>query len=139
LTCAAPGSRGLGTVTGGTRNFAVVDPEDDSRAIYYAALEGPEAGTNIRGSGRTGGGEATAALPSYFTKVTEVEGVTVQLTPVGGWSRLYVVEQGAGRLVVRVADGDPDVAFNYQVQGVRKGSATSRWSAPTRCPCRRAD
>jgi hypothetical protein len=109
------------TVTGGTKNFAVVDPDDDSRAIYYAALEGPEAGTYIRGAGRTAGGEATIVLPSSFGKVTEAEGVTIQLTAVGSWSRLNAAELGTGRVLVRVAPGDDDTEFHYLVQGVRKG------------------
>jgi len=109
------------TVTGGTKNFAVVDPDDSSKAIYFAALEGPEAGTYYRGSARTVDGEAVIELPGHFTRVTEQQRITVQLTPVGSWGQLYVAEKGSGRLVVRTAPGTPDLEFDYLVQGVRRG------------------
>jgi hypothetical protein len=112
---------GAFTVTGGTKNFAMVDPTDAKKAIYYAALEGPEAGTYFRGTAKTVGGKAVIELPSHFSKVTETKGITVQLTPNGGWSQLYVEEKTPERLVVRVAQGNTDVEFDFFVQGVRAG------------------
>jgi hypothetical protein len=109
------------TVTGGTKNFAMVDPADATKAIYYAALEGPEAGTYFRGTAKTVDGKVVIELPSYFSKVTEGKGITVQLTPTGGWSQLYVEEKSPTRLVVRVAPGNQDVDFDFFVQGVRAG------------------
>ncbi|HEX7183755.1 MAG TPA: hypothetical protein VF756_18120, partial [Thermoanaerobaculia bacterium] len=108
------------TVTG-AKNFAVADPDDSTRSIYYAALEGPEAGTYFRGTAKTVDGRIEIQLPRYFAKLTEVEGMTVQLTPVGGWSQLYVEEKTPERLIIRVAQGNHDVQFDYLVQGVRKG------------------
>jgi hypothetical protein len=109
------------TVSGGSKNFAVVDPADSRHAIYYAALEGPEAGTYFRGTAETSGGEAVIELPGHFARVTEVERMTVQLTPIGSWGQLYVAEKTPGRLVVRTAPGTADLEFDYWVQGVRKG------------------
>jgi len=111
------------TVTGGTKNFAVVNPLDSSKAIYFAALEGPEAGTYYRGSAKTVDGKAVIKLPGYFAQMTECENMTVQLTPNGTWSQLFVAEKTPGQLVVKVADGAKDVEFDYFVQGVRKGFA----------------
>jgi hypothetical protein len=105
----------------GTKNFAVVDPEDSRKAIFYAALEGPEAGTYTRGTAKTVDGRVVIELPAHFTKVTEAKGMTVQLTPIGGWSQLYVEERTPQRIVVRVAEGQDDVEFDYLVQGVRRG------------------
>lgn len=107
----------------GTKSFATLDPEDPARAIYFGVLEGPEVGTYYRGSAKLADGEAVLELPDYFAKLTEERGLTVQLTPLGGWSRLYVAEKSLRRLVVRQAAGDPDVAFDFLVQGVRKGYA----------------
>ncbi len=119
---AAAGLRVTGDMTAtGAKNFVIVDPADPERAIYFAALEGPEAGTYFRGNGRTVSGEAAIELPDYFAKATEAEGLTVQLTPVGGWHQLYVAEVSPGRLVVRDAAGGDGVEFSYFVQGVRKG------------------
>ena len=88
------------TITGsltatGTKSFAVVDPGDARQAIYYAALEGPEAGTYFRGTARTSGDEAVIDLPDYFARITEPERLTVQLTPLGSWGQLYVAEKTA--------------------------------------------
>jgi hypothetical protein len=122
------------TVTGGTKNFAVVDPEDAHQAIYYAALEGPEAGTYFRGTARTSRGEAVIELPDYFARLTEPERLTVQLTPLGTWGQLYVADKTPSRLVVRVPPGSTDVEFDYLVQGVRKGYLDYQVKRPNTLP-----
>ena len=120
------GSTGAVTVSGnftvtGVKNFAVPDPQDTKRAIYYASLEGPEAGTYFRGTAKTVNGEAVIELPGYFGRVTEKERMTVQITPVGAPNQLYVAERTPERLVIKVAKGSADGEFDYFVQGVRKG------------------
>ncbi|MCK4271625.1 hypothetical protein KAX22_03185 [bacterium] len=107
------------TVTG-TKSFVQEDPTDPSKAIVYACLEGPEAGTYQRGTGRLVGGRATIELPDHFAKVTANDDLTIHLTPVGQWLQLYVVEKSPSRIVVAEASGH-DGAFDYLVQGIRKG------------------
>jgi hypothetical protein len=108
------------TVTG-VKNFAVVDPTDSKQALYYTALEGPEAGTYFRGSAKTVNGEVVIALPDYFSKLTEAERMTVQLTPVGGWGQIYVASKSPDKIVIKTAKDSGDLQFDYLVQGVRKG------------------
>jgi hypothetical protein len=108
------------TVTG-VKNFAVVDPMNASQALYYTALEGPEAGTYFRGTAKTVNGEAVITLPGYFSSLTEKERMTVQLTPVGAWGQIFVAEKTPEKLVIRVAKGGEDLEFDFLVQGVRKG------------------
>jgi hypothetical protein len=105
----------------GTKNFGVPDPADSNKAIYFSALEGPEAGTYYRGTAKTVGGEVVISLPGHFTRMTEPERMTVQLTPVGAPGQLYVASRSPEKLVIRVADGSADLEFDYLVQGVRKG------------------
>jgi hypothetical protein len=105
----------------GVKNFAVVDPTDSKQALYYTALEGPEAGTYFRGSAKTVNGEVVIVLPDYFTKLTESERMTVQLTPVGGWGQLYVASKSPEKLVIKTSKDTADLEFDYLVQGVRKG------------------
>lgn len=105
----------------GTKSFVVPDPRDPGRAIYFAALEGPEAGTYYRGTAATRDGRVVIELPEVFASLTEAQGLTVQLTPLAGWARLWVEEKTPGRLVVRQVEGDPPVRFDFLVQGVRKG------------------
>jgi len=120
------GSTGAVTVSGnftvtGTKNFAMPDPANEKKAIYYTSLEGPEAGTYFRGSAKTVNGEVVIELPGFFSRITESERMTVQLTPVGDWGQLYVAEKTPERVVIKVAKGGQDLKFDYLVQGVRKG------------------
>ncbi|HTG36136.1 MAG TPA: hypothetical protein VLB76_24700 [Thermoanaerobaculia bacterium] len=133
------GSTGTVTVNGnltvtGTKNFAVADPADARQAIYYTALEGPEAGTYFRGTAKTSRGEAVIELPDYFARLTEPERLTVQLTPLGSWGQLYVAEKTPSRLVVRMAPGSTDLEFDYFVQGVRKGYLDYQVERPNTLP-----
>jgi hypothetical protein len=105
----------------GVKNFVMPDPADAQRAIYYASLEGPEAGTYLRGTAKLSEGEAVIALPGYFSRLTEAERMTVQLTPLGTWGQLYVVTKSPSQLVVRAAPGTADLEFDFLVQGIRKG------------------
>lgn len=104
----------------GTKNFVAQDPTDPTKEIDYACLEGPEAGTYIRGSAELVDGQAIIQLPDHFAKVTVDKGLTVELTPVGKWLQLYVVEKGTDRIVVREATGQ-DGNFDYLIQGIRQG------------------
>jgi hypothetical protein len=133
------GGAGGVTVTGnftvtGTKNFAVVDPADSQRAIYFTALEGPEAGTYFRGTARLKEGEAVIELPGYFSRVTEPEQLTVQLTLVGHWGQIYVAEKSPERLVIRAAPGTADLEFDFLVQGVRKGYLDYEVERPNTLP-----
>ena len=114
----------------GTKNFAMPDPADSSRWIYYSALEGPEAGTYFRGTARLADGQAVIELPEHFAKVTEADGLTVQLTPLGGWHQLYVAEKSPRRLVVRDARGSDGTEFDFIVQGIRAGYADFQVDRP---------
>ena len=105
----------------GTKAFVQAHPTDPEREIVYVALEGGEAGTYVRGSGQLQSGKAVLALPEHFGLVTATQGLTVQLTPRGEWLQLYVMELDTAQLVVREAQGKSG-AFDYLIQGVRRGS-----------------
>jgi hypothetical protein len=109
------------TVSGGVKSFAVPDPKNSEKAIYYVALEGPEAGTYFRGTAKTVNGEAVIALPSYFSSITENERMTVQLTPVGAPGALYIAQKSPEQLVIKIAEGATDLEFDFLVHGIRKG------------------
>ena len=113
----------------GRKSFVASDPDDSGRQIYFAALEGPEVGTYYRGSARTEDGEAVVLLPAAFSKMTEERGLTVQLTSVGVWTRLYVVEKSPRRLVVRSETGT-EGEFDFLIQGVRRGYADFQAERP---------
>jgi hypothetical protein len=107
-------------VVSGQKRFAVRHPEDPHREISYVSLEGPEAGTYIRGTAEMSGGRVAIELPEHFGLVTSEDALTVSVTPVGMWLELYVVEKSATRIVIEEAKGKTG-RFDYLVQGIRKG------------------
>jgi hypothetical protein len=104
----------------GVKHFVEPHPTDPTKEIRYASLEGPEAGTYFRGTGRIVNGFATIEVPDHFRMVTSEEGLTVVATPLGGSASLWVVRQGLDRIVIQ---GSNDVAFHYMVNGIRKAFA----------------
>lgn len=104
----------------GTVSFVQPHPTDSTKEIVYVSLEGPEAGTYIRGTAQLVNGEAVIELPEHFSWVTNDEGLTVQLTSRSEWLQLYLTETSTKRIIVREASGKSG-QFDYLVQGVRKG------------------
>jgi hypothetical protein len=106
----------------GTKFFVHAHPTDPTLVIAYASLEGPEAGTYIRGTAQLSGGVAVIELPEYFALVTSEEGLTAQVTPLEECNGLYVAEKSPQRIVVKeLMGGKSNARFDYLVQGVRKG------------------
>ena len=107
----------------GAKMFVQQHSEDDNKEIYYVALEGNEAGTYTRGSGKLINGVAEINLPDDFALVTNIEGLTAQITPRGPVSSmLYVESVSSTSLVVKASSGkDSDVKFDFMINGVRAG------------------
>lgn len=101
----------------GAKYFVEPHPTDASKVIRYIALEGPEAGTYFRGRGRFQRGVARIAVPDDFRMVTDEEGLTVQITPIGPMATFSVVKAGLSEIVVQASR---NVEFYYLVQGVRR-------------------
>jgi hypothetical protein len=105
------------TVTG-TKNFEADYPGDPTKKIIYVALEGPEAGTYIRGTSVCENFETTITFPDYFRVVTAQNGLSASLTPRGSFSNLYIKELTNEHLIVGCETGK---SFDYIVFGIRKG------------------
>ncbi len=101
----------------GTKSFYEPHPTDPGKMIRYVALEGPEAGTYFRGRGFFTGGRARIEVPESFRLVTDLEGLTVHLTPIGRLASVAVVSIG---LDVIEVESSRDVEFSYIVHGVRR-------------------
>jgi hypothetical protein len=101
----------------GTKPFIEAHPTDASKEIRYVALEGPEAGTYFRGRARFSHGMARIEVPESFRLVTDEEGLTVQITPIGQVAGYAVTRVGLDEIVVT---GTRDVEFFYTVNGVRQ-------------------
>jgi hypothetical protein len=117
ISPATVGLRADGNFTAtGTKAFIEPHPTDPNLMIQYVALEGPVAGTYFFGTGRTLNREAVIQVPDSFRMVTDKEGLTVQLTPVGELAQMAVMSQDLNQIVVR---SSRDVTFHYHVNGIR--------------------
>lgn len=102
----------------GTKAFIDPDPRDASKSIRYVALEGNEAGTYFRGKGKFVNGQAVIDVPQSFRDVTEEDGLTVNVTPMGRIASVGVISADLSSIVV---ESTRDVDFSYIVYGVRRG------------------
>jgi hypothetical protein len=104
---------------GGTGAKFFVEPHatDPSLVIKYIALEGPESGTYFRGKGRFQNGIATIEVPEDFRMVTDRDGLSIQVTPIGQMATVAVQSIDLDRIVVL---GSRNVEFFYTVNGVRR-------------------
>ncbi len=102
----------------GTKSFVEPHPTDASKAIRYVSLEGNEAGTYFRGRAKFERGLARISVPEDFRIVTDPEGLTVQITPIGEMASYAVVRVGLDEIVVK---GSRNVEFFYAVSGERRG------------------
>ena len=103
----------------GVKKFIEPHPIDPSKIIAYVALEGPEAGTYFRGTSATVDGVAVIPVPDHFRFVTAEGSLTVQVTP-RDFALVAVVDRNLDQITVR---SDRDVAFDYEVKGVRRAFA----------------
>jgi hypothetical protein len=101
----------------GAKFFVEPHPTDASKVIRYVSLEGPEAGTYFRGRGRFQRGMARITVPEDFRMVTDEEGLTVQITPIGGMASVGVLKIDLNEIVVQ---SSRNLEFSFMVNGVRR-------------------
>jgi len=102
----------------GSVSFAEPHPTDATKMVKYVSLEGNEAGTYFRGRGKFQNGIATIDVPEDFRMVTQAEGLSIQVTPIGDMASVAVALISLDRIVVR---GSRNVEFFYTVNGIRRG------------------
>lgn len=112
-----------GLHTTGVKNFFMDHPEDAGAAIYYSALEGPEAGVYVRGTTPLASGRASVQLPEHFTHVCSEVGLTAHVTPRSSASRgLAATLVTTSELVIEeLSGGVGDYDVDFMVRGVRRG------------------
>ena len=91
------------TVNGGiaatTKSFVIPHPTKPNMSLRYASLEGPENGVYLRGKLE---GSNIIELPEYWSKLVDVDSITVHLTPVGKYQKLYVAKVTNTRIEIAV-------------------------------------
>ncbi len=101
----------------GSKFFVEPHPTDASKVIRYISLEGPETGTYFRGRGKFQRGMARIAVPEDFRMVTAEDGLSVQVTPIGGMASVGVLRVNLNEIVIA---GSRDLEFYYTVNGIRR-------------------
>lgn len=77
------------------------------------------------GTGRLANGSADVTFDRLFTEsVSPQLPVKVTVTPVGGWSGLYLESTSRAGFTVRSGAGDPNVEFHWMACGRRVGYET---------------
>ena len=77
-----------GSFAATTKSFVIDHPTKPGYDLRYGSLEGPENGVYVRG--RLQGN--TIELPDYWAKLVDPDSITVDLTPVGKYQKLYVAD-----------------------------------------------
>jgi hypothetical protein len=101
----------------GAKSFVDPHPTDPSKVVRYISLEGAEPGTYFRGKGRFQRGMARIPVPEDFRMVTDADGLTVQVTPIGPMATVSVVRFDLNEIVVQ---SSRNVEFFYLVNGIRR-------------------
>jgi len=101
----------------GPKYFVEPHPTDASKVIKYIALEGNEPGTYFRGKGRFQNGLARIHVPEDFRMVTDEEGLSVQITPIGSMASVAVLRADLNEILVQASR---NVEFYYTVNGIRR-------------------
>ena len=83
------------------KSFVINHPTKPGKKLQYASLEGPENGVYVRGRLSNNN---TIRLPDYWSALVDVGSMTVSLTPIGRYQKLYVENISPDTITV-AADG----------------------------------
>ena len=100
-----------GNLSATTKSFDIEHPTKEGMRLRYGVLEGPENGVYVRG--RTKG--SVIQLPDHWTGLVHEDSITVQLTPIGKSSELYVKDIADNKVLV-----SNDTEYFYYIMAERK-------------------
>jgi len=109
---------GQGVIFADIKNFRIDNPLDEESEIWYASLEGPEAGAYDRGTATLVNGEAFITYSDHFRVVANSSTMTVSITPLE-WDTygLAVIEKNAdGFRVKELKGGKGNFSFDWEVK-----------------------
>ena len=75
-----------GTLEARVKSFVIPHPTQEGKQLRYGVLEGPEHAVYYRGKTTSN----TIELPEEWTGLVDENSITVQLTPIGTYQKLYV-------------------------------------------------
>ncbi len=105
------------------KNFRMAYPGRPNEEIWYACIEGPEAGAYERGTVELVNGETAVVFTDHFQKVINHKTMTVQVSPLSADSEgLAIVEKSEnGFKIKELRHGTGNYKVDWEVKAVRKG------------------
>lgn len=115
--------QGFGHLYADVKNFRSDHPNDPTKEIWYASLEGPEAGAYCRGTSQLINGECFVAYPEHFHALVATEDVTVILTPLewDTYGLAAIKKTATGIFVKELKGGSGNFSFDWEIKGKRRG------------------
>jgi hypothetical protein len=94
-------------ITANSKSFDISHPTKEGWRLRYGVLEGPEHGVYFRGQTTNN----VIELPDYWTGLVHQEGLSVQLTPIGGPCVHWVQKIEDNKVYIDCQDGKPNCYF----------------------------
>ena len=105
-----------GKLTATSKSFLIDHPTKKNKKLEHGSLEGPENGVYVRGKVID---DNIIELPEYWIGLVDEDSITVQLTSIGKFMKLYVKKIKDNKVYVEKSGfGKP--SFFYNVYGERK-------------------
>lgn len=89
-----------GKLTATSKSFLIDHPTKQGYKLEYGSLEGPENGVYVRGKLA---GSNIIELPDYWAKLIDTESITVTLTPIENFQKLYVEKIDENKVYIKNA------------------------------------
>jgi len=70
-----------------TKSFVIPHPTKEGKKLHYGSLEGPEHGVYYRGRLKKNN---VIELPDYWEKLVDENSISVELTPIGNYQKLFI-------------------------------------------------
>jgi len=111
------------TLSATIKNFRIPHPAKKGKEIWYASLEGPEAGAYVRGTATLVNGEAVIDFPEHFELIIDESSLTISTSPWSAESKgLAVVDRSSsGFKVKELMKGEGTYKFDWEAKAVRSG------------------
>jgi Rieske Fe-S protein len=86
-----------GALNATTKSFIIPHPTKPGKLLRHGSLEGPEFGVYVRGQLTD---SRIIELPEYWTGLVDADSITVDLTPIGKFQKLYVEKIEGNKIYV---------------------------------------
>lgn len=111
-----------GTLSKSAGSFIIDHPLDpENKVLRHSFIESPEMMNIYKGRAKLENGKLIIKLPDYFDALNHPEGREINLTPVNGWSPLFLEGKiKNNQFVVKTTkDGNPEQEFSWIIYAVR--------------------